>query len=90
MKSLETFLEWADYEMWVLDWGKDYPHLVYENTSGHLIGIPEKVYAGGTGEPNDPYQIQTLEQLTTIGFYPEDFDKHFILTGDYRIVPSYH
>ena len=36
-------------------------------------------YSGGTGEPNDPYQIATAEDLIALGEEPNDYDKHFIL-----------
>jgi len=36
-------------------------------------------YAGGTGEPSDPYQIATVEQFVSLGYHPNDFDKHFVL-----------
>jgi len=39
-------------------------------------------FAGGTGEPNDPYQIATAEQLIGLGEDPNIYDKHFILTAD--------
>ncbi len=39
-------------------------------------------YSGGTGEPNDPYQIATAADLIALGETPEDYDKHFILTAD--------
>ncbi|MFB0524552.1 MAG: hypothetical protein ACETVZ_03365, partial [Phycisphaerae bacterium] len=39
-------------------------------------------FAGGTGEPNAPYQIATAEQLTSIGSDPSLLDKHFILVND--------
>lgn len=39
-------------------------------------------YSGGTGEPNDPYQIATAEDLMLPGESPEEYDKHFILTTD--------
>ncbi len=39
-------------------------------------------YAGGSGTADDPYQIETAEQLNTLGLYPEDCDKHFRLTAD--------
>ena len=42
----------------------------------------EAKYAAGTGEPNDPYQIATAEDLMLLGDTPEDYDKHFILTAD--------
>jgi len=39
-------------------------------------------YGGGTGEPNDPYQIYTAEQMNEIGLHQEDWDKHFKLMAD--------
>ena len=39
-------------------------------------------YSGGTGEPNDPYQIATAGDLMLLGDSPEDYDKHFILTAN--------
>jgi len=45
-------------------------------------------YSGGTGEPNDPYQIATAEDLMLLGETPEDYDKHFILTADIDMDPN--
>jgi len=42
----------------------------------------EAQYSGGTGEPNDPYQIATAEDLIALGQTPEDYDKHFVLCAD--------
>ncbi len=39
-------------------------------------------YGGGTGDTNDPYLINTAEQMNTIGAEPNDWDKHFKLTAD--------
>ena len=54
-----------------------------------LIGVSaEAQYSGGTGEPNDPYQIATAADLILLGESPEDYDKHFILTADIDLDPS--
>jgi hypothetical protein len=45
-------------------------------------------YSGGTGEPNDPYQIATAADLTAVGNEPNDYDKHFILTADIDLDPN--
>jgi len=45
-------------------------------------------FAGGTGEPNDPYQIATAEQLISIGSDPNLLDKHFILINDIDLDPN--
>jgi hypothetical protein len=39
-------------------------------------------YSGGTGEPNEPYQIATAEDLILLGESPEDYNKHFLLVND--------
>lgn len=39
-------------------------------------------FAGGTGEPNDPHQITTAEQLVEIGSSPNLAGRHFILMAD--------
>jgi hypothetical protein len=38
-------------------------------------------FAGGTGEPNDPYQIATAEQLLAIGSGPHLTEKHYVLVA---------
>jgi hypothetical protein len=45
-------------------------------------------YSGGTGEPNNPYQIATAEDLVLLGDSSEDYDKHFILTTDIDLDPN--
>ena len=45
-------------------------------------------FSGGTGEPNDPYQIATAGDLILLGDSPEDYDKHFILTTDINLDPN--
>ena len=44
-------------------------------------------FAGGTGEPNNPYQIATAEQLISIGDDPNLLDKHFELINDIDMDP---
>jgi hypothetical protein len=39
-------------------------------------------FAGGTGQPNDPYQIATAGQLISLGSDPNLLDKHFVLVAD--------
>ena len=45
-------------------------------------------FAGGTGEPNDPYRIATAEQLISIGSDPNLLDKHFVLLNDIDLDPN--
>ncbi|MEN6576709.1 MAG: hypothetical protein ABFD90_10225 [Phycisphaerales bacterium] len=54
-----------------------------------LTGTPAAAeFAGGTGAPNDPYQIATAEQLISIGSDHDLLDKHFILTADIDLDPD--
>ncbi|UCC99298.1 MAG: hypothetical protein JSW66_05310 [Phycisphaerales bacterium] len=53
-----------------------------------LDAIAERKYSGGTGDPNDPYQIATAADLIALGETPEDYDKHFILTSDIDLDPN--
>ncbi len=54
-----------------------------------LLSFPAHAqYSGGTGEPNNPYQIATADDLILLGDNPEDYDKHFILTADIDMDPN--
>jgi len=45
-------------------------------------------FAGGTGEPNDPYQVATADQLIAIGSDPNLLDKSFVLVADIDLDPN--
>jgi hypothetical protein len=53
-----------------------------------IDAVATRKYAGGTGGPNNPYQIATAEDLILLGETPEDYDKHFILTADIDLDPN--
>jgi len=53
-----------------------------------IDAVATKKYAGGTGEPNEPYQIATAADLIALSESPEDYDKHFILTADIDLDPN--
>ena len=48
----------------------------------NLLNSTLWAYSGGTGEPNDPYQIATAEDLIALGQEPNDYNDCFILTAD--------
>ena len=50
-------------------------------------GVWAADFAGGTGEPNDPYQIATAEQLCSIGSDPNLLDKHYVLVDNIDLDP---
>lgn len=47
-----------------------------------IDALATRKYAGGTGDPNAPYQIATAEQMNAIGTHPDDWNRHFQLTAD--------
>jgi hypothetical protein len=44
-------------------------------------------YSGGTGEPNDPYQIATADDLLALAADTNDYNQCFILTDDIDLDP---
>ena len=57
---------------------------------GALIGICNPCYgfSGGSGIPDDPYQIATVEDLLSIGNDPNLLDKHYLLVADIDLDPN--
>lgn len=55
-----------------------------------LVGPPVLAarFAGGTGDPNDPYEIATAEHLLSIGADRDLMDKHFVLINDLDLDPN--
>ncbi len=53
-------------------------------------GLTARAYefAGGTGEPNDPYQIATIEDLLAVGSSAELLTKHYVLVNDLDLDPN--
>jgi len=45
-------------------------------------------FAGGTGEPNDPYQIATAEDLLAVGSSKDLLTKHYVLVNDLDLDPN--
>jgi len=82
LTSRQTYIPWTHTGVWTLDDGNEYPRLLWEQAAGTLVGTGQFGYGGGSGDPNDPYEIRTAEQFLTIGCHPEDFDKEFVLTAD--------
>ena len=50
--------------------------------SYELDALASRKYGGGTGEPKNPYLINTPEQLNTVGAEPNDWEMHFKLIAD--------
>jgi hypothetical protein len=45
-------------------------------------------YSGGTGEPNDPYQIASVGDLLALAADTNDYGKNFILVSDIDLDPN--
>ncbi len=51
-----------------------------------LVGTAaEAKYSGGTGEPNNPYQISTAADMNAIGADSNDWDAHFLVICDINL-----
>ena len=48
-------------------------------------GVAFGKYSGGTGDANNPYRIETAEDLNDIGNHVEDFDKCFVMVADINL-----
>ena len=64
-------------DIWVWVPGSE-PRLAWEGVD------PNKLYSGGNGTPEDPYQIDTLQDFIYLASHPEEWypHKHFMLTSD--------
>lgn len=58
--------------------------LIYSVIIGSLLASPalSATYGGGSGAPDDPYQIWTAEQMNNIGVNPIDWNKNYKLMAD--------
>jgi hypothetical protein len=57
---------------------------------GGVFNLPLRAveFAGGTGVPEDPYQIATVAQLIGMGTDPNLYDRHFVLVADIDLDPN--
>ena len=44
------------------------------------------VYSGGNGDPNDPYLIESADDIIEMSNDPNNWDKHFLMTADVNMV----
>jgi len=92
MRDPNTYLDagWDLTETWQIDAGHSYPTLVWPGLSGALAAgfHHPHLFAAGTGEPDDPFQIETAFQLIFVGSVPSLSDKHFVLTDDIDLDPN--
>jgi hypothetical protein len=81
MMDINTYIGWGD-DIWTIDSGNDYPHLIWENQLGIPIVDSPRTYSGGTGIVDDPYLIGEPDNLITLGIYSADWEKHFKLSDN--------
>jgi hypothetical protein len=86
MRQSVTFVGWTSPSgepMWTIDEGNDYPRLYWENRAGAVLAGPQlRDFLSGSGRKDDPFLIQTAEQLNLVGQCAYDWDKQFKLTAD--------
>ncbi|MBN1363048.1 MAG: VCBS repeat-containing protein [Sedimentisphaerales bacterium] len=82
MMQATTYRGWGHDAAWTLDEGNDYPKLVWQHAAGVPIVDAPGGYGGGTGTPEEPYEVWTAEQMDEIGTNPYDWDGHFLLMAD--------
>lgn len=84
MKQASNYIGWNDEgQVWTLDEGVDYPHLVWEGCAGEYLPTHYLTeYVQGSGTEWDPYRIHSAEQLNIIGLFPDEWDKVFSLEED--------
>ena len=78
----------ANEPNWVLDAGRDYPRLAWEGTPGQIIPEPIVEWLDGQGTDQEPYRVDTAEQLILLTRAGGLWDKHFILGADIDLDPN--
>jgi hypothetical protein len=78
----------ANDSNWILDAGRDYPRLAWEGTAGQIIPEPVIDWLDGQGTEEEPYRIDTADQLILLGRASVLWYKHFILGADIDLDPN--
>jgi hypothetical protein len=66
--------------IWTIEQGSDYPHLYWENFPGAAIVDPV-VSMEGSGQPHDPWIIESKTDFLTVCSGTFFWDKHYILNA---------
>jgi hypothetical protein len=98
MQTASTFLDagWdfvgetvnGSEDIWWIDEGKDYPRLWWEGTAARIIPKPTVDWLDGEGTEQEPYRIDTADQLILLGRTSALWDKHFVLGADIDLDPN--
>ena len=73
---------------WILDAGRDYPRLAWEGTAGRTIPEPIVDWLDGQGTEEEPYRVDTADQLMLLSRASVLWDKHFVLVADIDLDPN--
>ncbi len=73
---------WANDPNWVVEAGRDYPRLAWEDTPGQIIPDPVMPWLDGRGTREEPYRIATVDQFASLGRYSYLWERHFVLVSD--------
>jgi hypothetical protein len=73
---------------WVLDAGRGYPRLAWEDTAGQIIPEPVIDWLAGQGTAETPYRIHTADQLSLLSQASILWDSHFVLAADINLDPA--
>ena len=73
---------------WILDAGNDYPRLAWEGTSGDIIPEPIIDWMGGHGTEQNPYRINTADQMILLSKASILWDKSFVLGANINLDPN--
>jgi hypothetical protein len=69
---------------WRINDGNDYPRLVWENSGGEVIVVPE-VNLAGEGTEENPWQIADVNDLMLVMIGTYFWNKDYILTNDINL-----
>jgi len=84
MQQAATFRGWGHEREWVLPEG-DTPRLWWEPSWGTTLLDSPTQFPGGSGTEEDPYQIETAAEFTSLAWDAGLLDKHFILSQDINL-----
>jgi len=73
---------------WILDAGLDYPRLAWEGTVGQIIAEPNINWMEGLGTAQNPYMIDTADQLIILSKASILWDKRFVLSANIDLDPN--
>ncbi len=77
----------ANDPSWRLEPGGDYPRLAWEGTAGQIVPEPMIDWIGGAGTPDEPFEIENVDQLTKVAKSSALWNRDFVLLADLELDP---